>query len=99
MLQTKIKEKYLPKVRQRAYLNNLGLGGFWDLNRLADLPLVLTYDDPQAEDEESSLPHLEGFQSKLPPGILPHGLPKVKEMEPALTNVETEQKKEAKQSK
>uniref|UniRef100_A0A0K8SZJ5 Uncharacterized protein n=1 Tax=Lygus hesperus TaxID=30085 RepID=A0A0K8SZJ5_LYGHE len=60
---------------------------------------VLTYDE-QAEDEESSLPPMvDGFQSKLPPGILPHGLPKVKDMEPAITSVETEQqqKKEVKQ--
>ncbi|XP_075232183.1 cytoplasmic dynein 1 intermediate chain short wing isoform X4 [Lycorma delicatula] len=58
---------------------------------------VLTYDDPQAEDEESSLPHLDGFQSKLPPGILPHGLPQVKEMEPAVTSLEQEPpKKETK---
>ncbi|PNF37516.1 Cytoplasmic dynein 1 intermediate chain [Cryptotermes secundus] len=50
---------------------------------------VLTYDDTsQAEDEESSLPHLDGFQSKLPPGILPHGLPQVKEVQPALTSLE-----------
>jgi hypothetical protein len=51
---------------------------------------VLTYDDTsQAEDEESSLPHLDGFQSKLPPGILPHGLPHVKEVQPALTSLES----------
>ncbi|XP_066993344.1 cytoplasmic dynein 1 intermediate chain isoform X6 [Anabrus simplex] len=55
---------------------------------------VLTYDDGQAEDEESSLPHLDGggmFQSKLPPGILPHGLPQVKEVQPAVTSVEQQQ--------
>lgn len=55
---------------------------------------VLTYDDGQAEDEESSLPHLDGFQSKLPPGILPHGLPQVKEVQPAMTQVEKEKEKE-----
>lgn len=55
---------------------------------------VLTFDDPQAEDEESSLPHLDGFQSKLPPGILPHGLPQVKEVQPAITAVEQEKAKE-----
>ncbi|XP_023703774.1 cytoplasmic dynein 1 intermediate chain isoform X11 [Cryptotermes secundus] len=44
--------------------------------------------DYYAEDEESSLPHLDGFQSKLPPGILPHGLPQVKEVQPALTSLE-----------
>ncbi|XP_059487681.1 cytoplasmic dynein 1 intermediate chain isoform X9 [Neocloeon triangulifer] len=47
-----------------------------------------------AEDEDHSLPpHLDGgglFQSKLPPGILPHGLPQVKEVQPAITAVETE---------
>ncbi|PNF37523.1 Cytoplasmic dynein 1 intermediate chain [Cryptotermes secundus] len=45
-------------------------------------------DEFTAEDEESSLPHLDGFQSKLPPGILPHGLPQVKEVQPALTSLE-----------
>ncbi|XP_048512887.1 cytoplasmic dynein 1 intermediate chain isoform X37 [Athalia rosae] len=55
---------------------------------------VLTFDDGQAEDEESSLPHMDGFQSKLPPGILPHGLPLVKEVQPAVTQVEQEKKKE-----
>ncbi|XP_015589478.1 cytoplasmic dynein 1 intermediate chain isoform X29 [Cephus cinctus] len=55
---------------------------------------VLTYDDGQAEDEESSLPHMDGFQSKLPPGILPHGLPQVKEVQPAITQVEQEKEKE-----
>lgn len=53
---------------------------------------VLTYGDPQGEDEESSLPHLG--VSKLPPGILPHGLPQVKEVQPAVTQVEQEAKKE-----
>ncbi|XP_024938170.1 cytoplasmic dynein 1 intermediate chain isoform X7 [Cephus cinctus] len=56
--------------------------------------LFLTYDDGQAEDEESSLPHMDGFQSKLPPGILPHGLPQVKEVQPAITQVEQEKEKE-----
>ncbi|XP_039304477.1 cytoplasmic dynein 1 intermediate chain isoform X9 [Solenopsis invicta] len=55
---------------------------------------VLTFDDGQAEDEENSLPHMDGFQSKLPPGILPHGLPQVKEVQPAVTQVEQEKKKE-----
>ncbi|XP_048512884.1 cytoplasmic dynein 1 intermediate chain isoform X34 [Athalia rosae] len=51
-------------------------------------------DEFTAEDEESSLPHMDGFQSKLPPGILPHGLPLVKEVQPAVTQVEQEKKKE-----
>ncbi|XP_070529009.1 cytoplasmic dynein 1 intermediate chain isoform X25 [Cardiocondyla obscurior] len=48
----------------------------------------------KAEDEENSLPHMDGFQSKLPPGILPHGLPQVKEVQPAVTQVEQEKQKE-----
>ncbi|XP_071643822.1 cytoplasmic dynein 1 intermediate chain isoform X11 [Temnothorax longispinosus] len=56
--------------------------------------LFLTFDDGQAEDEENSLPHMDGFQSKLPPGILPHGLPQVKEVQPAVTQVEQEKQKE-----
>ncbi|XP_035725679.1 cytoplasmic dynein 1 intermediate chain-like isoform X35 [Vespa mandarinia] len=48
----------------------------------------------KAEDEENSLPHLDSFQSKLPPGILPHGLPQVKEVQPAVTQVEQEKEKE-----
>lgn len=48
----------------------------------------------EAEDEENSLPHLDGFQSKLPPGILPHGLPQVKEVVPAVTAVEAQKEKE-----
>ncbi|XP_035725669.1 cytoplasmic dynein 1 intermediate chain-like isoform X27 [Vespa mandarinia] len=50
--------------------------------------------DYYAEDEENSLPHLDSFQSKLPPGILPHGLPQVKEVQPAVTQVEQEKEKE-----
>ncbi|XP_054285400.1 cytoplasmic dynein 1 intermediate chain-like isoform X4 [Macrosteles quadrilineatus] len=68
---------------------NLNPGLEWE-----DEFTVLTYDEPQAEDEESSLPHLDGFHSKLPPGILPHGLPQVKETEPAITKVEQEAKKD-----
>ncbi|XP_017756708.1 PREDICTED: cytoplasmic dynein 1 intermediate chain-like isoform X14 [Eufriesea mexicana] len=56
--------------------------------------LFLTFDDGQAEDEENSLPHMDGFQSKLPPGILPHGLPQVKEVQPAVTQVEQDKEKE-----
>ncbi|XP_021940459.1 cytoplasmic dynein 1 intermediate chain-like isoform X2 [Zootermopsis nevadensis] len=51
-------------------------------------------DEFTAEDEESSLPHLDGFQSKLPPGILPHGLPQVKEVQPALTSLESAPQKQ-----
>lgn len=59
---------------------------------------VLTFGDAQGDDEESSLPHLDhGFHSKLPPGILPHGLPTVKEVAPAITP--QEQKKEQEEKK
>ena len=40
--------------------------------------------------------NLDGFQSKLPPGILPHGLPQVKEVVPAVTAVEAQKEKETK---
>ncbi|XP_008198668.1 cytoplasmic dynein 1 intermediate chain isoform X23 [Tribolium castaneum] len=50
--------------------------------------------DYYGEDEEGSLPHLGGFGSKLPPGILPHGLPQVKEVQPAVTALEQEQAKQ-----
>ncbi|XP_059487677.1 cytoplasmic dynein 1 intermediate chain isoform X5 [Neocloeon triangulifer] len=57
-------------------------------------PALEWEDEFTAEDEDHSLPpHLDGgglFQSKLPPGILPHGLPQVKEVQPAITAVETE---------
>ncbi|XP_050542505.1 cytoplasmic dynein 1 intermediate chain isoform X3 [Daktulosphaira vitifoliae] len=53
---------------------------------------VLTYDDVtgQAEDEDISLTNMSTFQSKLPPGILSHGLPQVKEVAPAITSLERE---------
>ncbi|XP_074034810.1 cytoplasmic dynein 1 intermediate chain short wing isoform X22 [Leptinotarsa decemlineata] len=51
-------------------------------------------DEFTGEDEEGSLPHLGGYGSKLPPGILPHGLPQVKEVQPAVTALEQEQRKE-----
>ncbi|KAL6958763.1 Cytoplasmic dynein 1 intermediate chain 2 [Sarracenia purpurea var. burkii] len=50
-------------------------------------------DEFTAEDEESSLPTIGGYQSKLPPGILPHGLPQVKEVQPACTSLETQENK------
>ncbi|XP_017756698.1 PREDICTED: cytoplasmic dynein 1 intermediate chain-like isoform X6 [Eufriesea mexicana] len=68
---------------------NLNPGLEWE-----DEFTVLTFDDGQAEDEENSLPHMDGFQSKLPPGILPHGLPQVKEVQPAVTQVEQDKEKE-----
>ncbi|XP_024870848.1 cytoplasmic dynein 1 intermediate chain isoform X1 [Temnothorax curvispinosus] len=71
------------------YEYNLNPGLEWE-----DEFTVLTFDDGQAEDEENSLPHMDGFQSKLPPGILPHGLPQVKEVQPAVTQVEQEKQKE-----
>ncbi|XP_061514252.1 cytoplasmic dynein 1 intermediate chain isoform X6 [Anopheles gambiae] len=67
---------------------NLNPGLEWE-----DEFTVLTFGDGQGDDEESSLTHIDhGFHSKLPPGILPHGLPTVKEVAPAITP--QEQKKE-----
>ncbi|XP_050088427.1 cytoplasmic dynein 1 intermediate chain isoform X3 [Anopheles aquasalis] len=67
---------------------NLNPGLEWE-----DEFTVLTFGNGQGDDEESSLTHIDhGFHSKLPPGILPHGLPTVKEVAPAITP--QEQKKE-----
>ncbi|XP_065365846.1 cytoplasmic dynein 1 intermediate chain isoform X4 [Calliphora vicina] len=54
-------------------------------------------DEFTGDDEESSLPHLDGFTSKLPPGYLTHGLPTVKDVAPAITPME--QKKEQEEKK
>uniref|UniRef100_A0A1I8MWY6 Uncharacterized protein n=1 Tax=Musca domestica TaxID=7370 RepID=A0A1I8MWY6_MUSDO len=54
-------------------------------------------DEFTGDDEESSLPHLDGFTSKLPPGYLTHGLPTVKDVAPAITPLE--QKKEQEEKK
>ena len=61
---------------------------------------TLTYDE---EYEEDSLPGLgsgspssespSGYLSKLPPGILPHGMPEVKDVKPAVTKEEEKEKK------
>lgn len=53
---------------------------------------MLTFGDAQGDDEDHSLNMDHGFHSKLPPGILPHGLPTVKEVAPAMTP--QEQKKD-----
>lgn len=58
---------------------------------------MLTFGDAQGDDEENSLTHMDhGFHSKLPPGILPHGLPTVKEVAPAITPQEKKDTKEEK---
>ena len=58
---------------------------------------VLTFGDAQGDDDENSLPHMDhGFHSKLPPGILPHGLPTVQEVAPAITPQEKKSKEDEK---
>lgn len=57
---------------------------------------VLTFDGDgarQGDDEEAA------FHGKLPPGILPHGLPTVKEVQPAVTEAPVEKKEEEKEKK
>lgn len=63
---------------------------------------VLTYD--RTEEDDSSLPHIDGSYasrgSVLPPGILPHGMPQVKDVKPAVTAVdEAVAKQEAQQTR
>ncbi|XP_049694691.1 cytoplasmic dynein 1 intermediate chain isoform X10 [Helicoverpa armigera] len=57
---------------------------------------VLTFDGDGARqgDEEDA-----AFHGKLPPGILPHGLPTVKEVQPAVTAAPQEKKDEEKEKK
>lgn len=59
---------------------------------------VLTFDDGagggrQGEEEESA------FHGKLPPGILPHGLPTVKEVQPAVTVAPSDKQPEEEKEK
>lgn len=57
---------------------------------------VLTFDGDgarQGDEEEAA------FHGKLPPGILPHGLPTVKEVQPAVTVEPQEKKDEEKEKK
>ncbi|CAK1598383.1 unnamed protein product [Parnassius mnemosyne] len=65
---------------------NLNPGLEWE-----DEFTVLTFDGDgvrQGDDEEAA------FHGKLPPGILPHGLPTVKEVQPAITDTPQEKKEE-----
>lgn len=63
------------------------------------LHTVLTFGDAQGDEDESSLPHMDhGFHSKLPPGILSHGLPNVKEIAPAITPQEKKVKEDEKKT-
>ncbi|XP_028165426.1 cytoplasmic dynein 1 intermediate chain isoform X5 [Ostrinia furnacalis] len=70
---------------------NLNPGLEWE-----DEFTVLTFDGDgarQGDDEEAA------FHGKLPPGILPHGLPTVKEVQPAVTAAPVEKKEEEKEKK
>ncbi|XP_041970297.1 cytoplasmic dynein 1 intermediate chain isoform X6 [Aricia agestis] len=70
---------------------NLNPGLEWE-----DEFTVLTFDGDAARqgDEEEA-----AFHGKLPPGILPHGLPTVKEVQPAVTAAPQEKKEEEKEKK
>ncbi|KAL0882069.1 hypothetical protein ABMA27_000644 [Loxostege sticticalis] len=70
---------------------NLNPGLEWE-----DEFTVLTFDGDaarQGDDEDAA------FHGKLPPGILPHGLPTVKEVQPAVTAAPQEKKEEEKEKK
>ncbi|XP_026738387.1 cytoplasmic dynein 1 intermediate chain isoform X7 [Trichoplusia ni] len=70
---------------------NLNPGLEWE-----DEFTVLTFDGDgarQGDEEEAA------FHGKLPPGILPHGLPTVKEVQPAVTQAPQEKKDEEKEKK
>lgn len=61
-------------------------------------PIVLTYDAPEGDDEDA----FGGGGGptgahKLPPGILPAGLPQVEEVRPAITRLEQEQQERKKE--
>ncbi|CAG4919797.1 unnamed protein product [Colias eurytheme] len=70
---------------------NLNPGLEWE-----DEFTVLTFDGDGARqgDEEDA-----AFHGKLPPGILPHGLPTVKEVQPAVTAAPQDKKEEEKEKK
>ncbi|XP_049869637.1 cytoplasmic dynein 1 intermediate chain isoform X6 [Pectinophora gossypiella] len=71
---------------------NLNPGLEWE-----DEFTVLTFDGDagarQGDEEDAA------FHGKLPPGILPHGLPTVKEVQPAVTAAPVEKKEEEKEKK
>ncbi|XP_061711394.1 cytoplasmic dynein 1 intermediate chain isoform X6 [Cydia pomonella] len=56
---------------------------------------VLTFDGDGARQGDDD----DAFHGKLPPGILPHGLPTVKEVQPAVTAAPPEKKEEEKEKK
>ncbi|XP_073942565.1 cytoplasmic dynein 1 intermediate chain short wing isoform X3 [Choristoneura fumiferana] len=69
---------------------NLNPGLEWE-----DEFTVLTFDGDAARQGEDD----DAFHGKLPPGILPHGLPTVKEVQPAVTAAPPEKKEEEKEKK
>ncbi|XP_063533041.1 cytoplasmic dynein 1 intermediate chain isoform X1 [Cydia strobilella] len=69
---------------------NLNPGLEWE-----DEFTVLTFDGDGARQGDDD----DAFHGKLPPGILPHGLPTVKEVQPAVTAAPPEKKEEEKEKK
>ncbi|XP_063376980.1 cytoplasmic dynein 1 intermediate chain [Cydia fagiglandana] len=69
---------------------NLNPGLEWE-----DEFTVLTFDGDAARQGDED----DAFHGKLPPGILPHGLPTVKEVQPAVTAAPPEKKEEEKEKK
>ncbi|XP_061711395.1 cytoplasmic dynein 1 intermediate chain isoform X7 [Cydia pomonella] len=88
---TEIRDGYMEDWwRPRKDEYNLNPGLEWE-----DEFTVLTFDGDGARQGDDD----DAFHGKLPPGILPHGLPTVKEVQPAVTAAPPEKKEEEKEKK
>ncbi|XP_063533052.1 cytoplasmic dynein 1 intermediate chain isoform X11 [Cydia strobilella] len=86
--QTQTTTSGITEIRDDEY--NLNPGLEWE-----DEFTVLTFDGDGARQGDDD----DAFHGKLPPGILPHGLPTVKEVQPAVTAAPPEKKEEEKEKK